>query len=98
MYRQLRYQALERALATDQADGTLNLQCRFEYAIGNLLGEYVVDADDQAQWPLGRAVLQGFEQITTEREDLVGIAVDEAAHLGWNEPATGLRKKFFSQS
>jgi hypothetical protein len=52
-----------------------------------VLRQHVRHADDEAHRPARRTVLHGVEQLAPQAEDLVGIAIDRAAHVGELEPA-----------
>ncbi len=82
---------------TGEANRAAHAQCRFQQAIGNLLRYHVVGADDEPQRTRGRAVIDGLEQVLSQPEDLVGVAVDELPHLRRDQRAPGFREQFLAQ-
>ena len=90
-------QRLGPRLAADHPDRRRQLQRRRQQAIGDLLAEHVGDADDEAHRPPGGAALHGVEELTAEREDLVGVAVDHLADVGRHQPAADAGEQLLAE-
>jgi len=97
VYREIGDQPLERALATREANGSLEIQRGLQDAIRDLLRQDVVDADDEPQRPHARPVLERLHHFLPEPEDLVRIAVDEPAHFRRHQRAPGLREQLLAE-
>src|SRR3569833_2352540 len=98
MNRQSSGQTLERAFAATDSYRSLHDQGGFEYPMCNFLGHYIIDADFQKQGPRRRAMLQCFEKVLAEPEDLVRILVNQPPHLGWNESSAGFGKELLTKA
>ena len=85
-------------LPADHADRDRQLQRRRQQAVGDLLAEHVGDADDEAHRAAGGAPLDGVEQLTAEREDLVGVAIDHLADIGRHHPAADSREQRLAEA
>ena len=57
----------------------------------------VRDADGEAHRPAGRPVLQRVLQLAAEREDLLGVAVHDAADVGEHEAAAHPREQLLAE-
>jgi hypothetical protein len=75
-------------LVTDQPDGQANMERRFEEAADDRLWQDVRDADREPQGPLGAAAaLERLHQLGAEAEDLLRVAVHDAASLRQDDVA-----------
>lgn len=95
--RQLRKQPIRRTIATYDLDLFRQPHCRLEQPIGDDLGDFVGDADLKPHRPPRRPISQGVHQLAPEAEDVVGVAIDDAAHVGEYEVAAGALKQFLAE-
>ncbi len=95
--REIGEQALGRAVAADDLHRLRQPHRRLEQAIRDDLGDLIGDADLEAHRPPGRAILERVHQLAAEAENVVGIAKDDAAHVGEDEVASRSLKQFFAE-
>jgi hypothetical protein len=98
VHRQVRGEAVERALAAHDAHGMLHAQRRLDQAMRGFLRDHVVDADHQPQRPPARAVFERIDHLAAQPEDLVRVFVHQLAGLGRHEPAPGFRQQLLADA
>src|SRR6185437_1722621 len=98
MHCEVRRQPLERAFTASDAHRPLQTHHGFEYPVGNLFRQDVIDADHQSHGSRGRAMLQRFEKVLAEAKDLVRIPVNQPPNLRWNECAPGLCEELLPEA
>jgi hypothetical protein len=85
--RQLRKQPLGRPVAADNLHLLRQPHGRLEQSIRNDLRDFIRDADLKPHRPSRRSIFQRVHQLAAEAEDVVGVAIDHAAHIGEHEVA-----------
>ena len=70
---------------------------RLEQAIRDDLRDLVGDAHLEAHRPAGRPILERVHQLAAEAEDVVGIAIDDAADVGEDEVASRSLEQFLAE-
>jgi hypothetical protein len=82
---EIRGQAVERAFAAREPYRAPQGGGRPQDAVRDLLGDDVVDADHESQRAFARTLLDRIQQLTADPEDLVSVAIHQAAHLRGHE-------------
>jgi hypothetical protein len=82
---QVREELFRAALTTGDPDRVRELQRRLDEPAGDGLRDDVVHANDHVHRTARRPSASGVDKLPPEGEDLVGIAIDELAHLGGHD-------------
>ncbi|GAB1412624.1 hypothetical protein MASR1M97_13600 [Candidatus Desulfobacillus denitrificans] len=98
MHRQLGEQALEPALAADDAQRLADGDGRLEQAVGELLRQRVGNADAEGGGAPLRVVADRLLQFCAEGKDLVRIAEGEPAGIGQLQRAALAREQFDAEA
>jgi hypothetical protein len=67
-------------------------------AVDDELGDDVHDADIEPERAPRRSVLDRVDHLATEREDLVGVPIHDAAHVGQRQLSADLREELLAQA
>ena len=95
--REIGEQPLWRAVAADDVHRLRQPHRRLEQPVRDDLGDFIGDADLEAHRPAGRPILQRVHQLAAEAENVVGIAKDDAAHVGEHEVASRSLEQLFAE-
>src|SRR6185295_18715846 len=98
MYSKVCDQAFQRAFPADDAYRLLELHAGLDDLISDLFWHHIIDTDQQSQRSRRWALLERIEQLLTFGENLVGIAVDQLAHLSGNQIAPGFRQQLLAET
>ena len=90
-------QLLGAGLAADDLDRLGEPKGGRDQALGHQLLHHVGDTHDEVHRAAGGRPADGLDHLPAGREDLVGVAVDEPAHLGEDEPTAGLAEELLGQ-
>src|SRR5688572_30226619 len=82
---QLREELFRAALATGDPDRVRELQGGLDEPPRDGLRDDVVHADDHVHRTTRRPAAGGVDELAPEGEDLVGVAIDDLAHLGGDD-------------
>ena len=97
---QLRHEVVELALDADQPHRFVQVQRRFQQAVGHCLGERVFDADAELAdlRAASAARAQRLFQFLAQGEDVVGVAQGHAPVVGEFQLAPGLAEELAAQA
>ena len=90
VHRKVGNQTFECSLMADDADRLFQVKCRLKQAVGDLLRHDVVDPDGKPQRTPCRTMLQCIQEVASEAENLIGVAVHETTHFCRDERTTRL--------
>jgi hypothetical protein len=97
VHRQCGDEVLESAFATHEAHGTREPQGGLEDLVADLFWQNIVDPHDEPQRSLRRAMLERFDELPPETEDLVRIAVHVPPDLRRPQRAATLHEEPLAQ-
>src|SRR6185312_8829590 len=91
-------QPIECSLLAGETYRASELERRFEQSLHDLLRNYIVYPDGEAQGAMCRPLLESAQEIAPEAEDFVRVTVDEPSCLGRGQGAARFDQQFLPQA